>query len=75
MSLGDVKNCKAFFASANYPYSEDFNLADHNDCPDHRRGEDEYCQGTSTLCANFKESEYQGRDEEHRQPDGDGREC
>ena len=57
MSLGDVKNCTAFFF---YPYSEEFNFADHTVqtfavVP---RSDDECRQRISALCENFKKSEW-----------------
>ena len=53
MYLGDDKNCKAFFASANYPYSEDFLTTVSRPSP--------WCRGATTsisaLFENFKECE------------------
>ena len=59
MYLGDVKNCKALLASANYPYPEDFNPADHTvqTFAVKPGSEDECRQRISAILENVKESE------------------
>ena len=59
MYLGDVKNCKALFASTSYPYPEDFNPADHTvqTFAVKPGSEDECRQRISAILENVKESE------------------
>jgi len=57
--LGDAKDCKSFFAGANYPCPEDFNPADHfvQTLAVVPGSEEECHQRISEICDRFRESE------------------
>ena len=57
--LGDAKDCKGFFARANYPCPEDYNPADHfvQTLAVVPGSEEECHQRISEICDRFKDSE------------------